>query len=620
MRRTRQWLIPLGLLLLCIWARGYQFNVKDQSIIVPYVQHTIFGVPFSPHDQVIQNIDGVSTVHVFLAPLFRALPGLPRSNAALEWYLFVLYVLTQYIFFAVLLRLAYRITGSTNVAVLGCLMLILFTPRTLVFPTVIADHLGTRGPATAIALLALFLAVKSRPLAACVVSGFAANINPTIALPVMIVAVWSAGSTAGTFRSRLLRIAGGIALSLASASPWLIATASTRMSVGFWRPSQEWQAAFMVRFWFQNARVWGPLPWIELLAPFAIIAATQFRGRDPEGGAIHPERVLVHVCAALILTQVLATLASLNALARMQLTRAHLYLVVFAVMGLARALDSRDDDLPTRGAWVALFLAVAFNLPQVAALLGLAILVTRHAKTPARLVAPCLAVCVSFLFRDTWLHFKIAGYNVTGAGFAALLCLAALALAMALGYRRTWRKRLLPAAIAACVAACVLLPFALWAGARMQFGEYPLRQALWARYSIPGLRRRPPIEQAAVWARANTPEDALFLVPFTAHPFRGYSRRGLLYTWKDGCFAFFDEKYAADWMRKYCLWDLGTSCSAPFGRLQPSDIPAHVSYALLPSFMLPPEEPASRIVYTNTSYLIVHLHGATRAPVSGKEE
>ena len=62
-----------------------------------------------------------------------------------------------------LLRLGSELTGSWTAAVLTGIVLILYTPRTMAFPTVITSYLGTRSLATAITFTALLLAARGRP-------------------------------------------------------------------------------------------------------------------------------------------------------------------------------------------------------------------------------------------------------------------------------------------------------------------------------------------------------------------------------------------------------------------------------------------------------------------------
>ena len=49
------------------------------------------------------------------------------------------------------------------------------------------------------------------------------------------------------------------------------------------------------------------------------------------------------------------------------------------------------------------------------------------------------------------------------------------------------------------------------------------------------------------WCRANTPIDAMFLVPTNLQGFRVHSQRGIVGDWKDGAPGVFSEHYAKKW-------------------------------------------------------------------------
>ena len=58
-----------------------------------------------------------------------------------------------------------------------------------------------------------------------------------------------------------------------------------------------------------------------------------------------------------------------------------------------------------------------------------------------------------------------------------------------------------------------------------------------------------------LWAKRNTPRDALFITPPYREGFRIFSERGIVGDWKDGTQQYFDIEYSYEWWRR--MRDLG---------------------------------------------------------------
>lgn len=82
-------------------------------------------------------------------------------------------------------------------------------------------------------------------------------------------------------------------------------------------------------------------------------------------------------------------------------------------------------------------------------------------------------------------------------------------------------------------------------------------------YIIPSLHEKfvPPIENrgnwidAQIWAKENTPLDAMFITPPYLQSFRVFSERGVVADWKDGTQQYFDIQYSYIWWER--INDLG---------------------------------------------------------------
>jgi len=164
--------LPLICLFLSILVLGYRFNSGDQTVILPYLQHTLLDVPFSPHDLLMQNIKGVSTLQIFLAPLFKILPATLKTDTSLEWIIFLFHLISIYIIFVSFFYIARKITTSNICAFLSCLALILVTSHMLSIPQTIENIFGIRALALACTLAGIATLIAGKPLIACALAGF----------------------------------------------------------------------------------------------------------------------------------------------------------------------------------------------------------------------------------------------------------------------------------------------------------------------------------------------------------------------------------------------------------------------------------------------------------------
>jgi len=122
-----------------------------------------------------------------------------------------------------------------------------------------------------------------------------------------------------------------------------------------------------------------------------------------------------------------------------------------------------------------------------------------------------------------------------------------------------------------CLIACVLLAAALfaWTGGRavrmltsivlifaiatpfmFALGATQPVHGIFSHLQLPGLKPANEWTRLQLWARRNTPKDALFVVPSNATGFRLFSRRGQVVDAKDGAMVMFDRAFALEWDKR----------------------------------------------------------------------
>jgi hypothetical protein len=70
---------------------------------------------------------------------------------------------------------------------------------------------------------------------------------------------------------------------------------------------------------------------------------------------------------------------------------------------------------------------------------------------------------------------------------------------------------------------------------------------LGARFHLPRVKWKDPWADVGYWCEANTPKDAVFIVPPQSNCFRTLSKRAIVASWKDGAKVMFSEKFAYQW-------------------------------------------------------------------------
>jgi hypothetical protein len=604
-------LIPLLSLLLFFLARGYLFNVKDQTVFLPYLQHTLLNVPFSPYDDLIKNIHGVSTIHLFLAPIFKWLPSSLKTCVSLEWMIFISFLITNYIIFWSVFYITRKITGSNSAAFLACLLVSLISPKDSLLFAVTQNYLISVTLAMALTLSALAAIMAGKPLTGCALAGFSTNCNPTIALPLIVATsaylLISAKKAKKPYFIPLLGILGMIILSI----PWVVSILSSNFYVHPINPSQEWFEVLDTRFYRHDVKHWSLMAWLGLMMPFSILfTAAGHKTALPE----RIQRiifVLFSVCSVMIFLHILVTfIRPLPIIVQLQLMRSYPYILLLSCIGLSYLLFIIDKEGPVRCALAAmLFFLALFGVFSYAILLSLVLLVFR--KKPGRDIRllsafTLLAVLAFFLLKPEFLDFDT---SYVPSVYLWFLFPFIFTLFFALHHIFGRTNYLLRVVTVLGVITLLLIPLFSWRKAARRgdsIGDFCRR-----RYRLPGLRHKTPFEQCAIWAKENTPEDAVFLVGFQSRGFRGFSNRSPFFLFKDGCFAIFDERYAAQWLARRQRWS-GVTIKKKGDGITVSEgsrsrIPSFVSYGVLSRKGLDAKELTSATLYANDVFQVVPI-------------
>ncbi|MFC1590574.1 DUF6798 domain-containing protein [Candidatus Omnitrophota bacterium] len=564
-------LVPLLGLIICVICNGYEFNVRDQTVFLPYLQHTVAGVPFSGHDMLIGSIRGVSTMHVFLAPVFALLPNFLKTGAATEWMIFVLYLTSLYAVFISVFYIARRVTGSEGAAFLACLALVAAVPRVQTVHAITENYLSSRTIALALTVSALAAGVAGRPLAACGLAGLAMNVNPTMALPVIAALIFYLLATPREGERPYRLPVLGIGIMILLSVPWIISVASRDLQIHPINPSQAWSDVMRIRFGYHDVRQWDAESWLSLAAPLAILAAASGYIQHTAARTGGFLRALFWTGLAMAAIQITTLfIGQFPIVLASHFIRAYTYIYLLSCIALALIFSVEEKRSAVRTA-IALLILFCY-------LLGM------HQFS---IILSCVLIAAQ---RGMLRRFRVP------AAAAAL--------------RKKPPPGLTRAAAFLCAAALIAVPGESWRAASRKYPDLTFGNFCKVRYQLPGLRNRSPFELAAVWARQNTPQDAVFYVPIDSRGFRGFSHRSPMFLIKDGCFAIFDEGYAQRWLKEFVRWKGGVSIipgpSQAGSDGERPDTAALVSYLMLPGGSVP-ENMKPYSLYSNAGWYIFRL-------------
>jgi GH35 family endo-1,4-beta-xylanase len=512
-----------------MWA-GYRFGAGNQSIQIPFLRH--LGDPaLHAHDLLMW------TLQDYPSWFFRVLAAVLPRGLDLEPLSFSLHVLTCFAFLSSVFWLAFGWFRRERTAFIAVLLLAgghhaALAEADLYSPLFTHTWVAMAGGVACLALMAW-----GRALSACAMAGLLFNLHALTATTVIgLCGLWM---LANPRRHGWVRISAGFALMLALASPTLAGLL--------------WQAAAYDENWIRLLRIRSehhvfPAAWWTAGDPrvprFAIavaLGAMAFSAFPPPSERRRAIRLFCGGVVVLLAAGVLFTeVAPVTAVMRAQLFRSSSFLVLFAVVSVAHAVDCLwGHASPGRREWgnraAAALAAVAVGFPCM------------RPAWPA-------VLCVSALFL-LW-RGRLSAVAAAVAGTAFVVAAAA------------WSTTEFPLLqvplwpdsgawpVAAAVAVCLFVlalhsrhsaAWCLAAGSGVMVALFAVLVADLYRRHVPADSPWIRVQRAA---RDLTPVDAVLLTPPMSSGFRIHSQRAIVGEWRDGTQQFFSPVFAEAWWER----------------------------------------------------------------------
>jgi len=531
-------------LFVTVW-RGYSFGISDHAVHIPFMKHIIDPTLY-PNDPMIAT----SKRYVSYFPLFLSV--LIRIFGNLEIIFFTIHLISVTLFLLILYRLSLQLFDDRFSAVL---LLTLMLPKRLVLGKG-AIYLGGMYPSFVLlpfGLLAIHLFLKGKRVMAFSILGATANFHMLVSFyafcMLSLCTLFEVGRDllrgrreAGLRRFLIERIVFPFSAYLILASPVLIWSLRSYTPV-----TDEWVRLLRIR----SSHHSFPFSWRRerfvdylMLLAFFVLA---MRYKPPS--AFH-RRVILFCCAITllcILGVIFAEYRPVQLILRAQLFRSTVYLTIFCMLYISNYLR-RVWEGSTFHKLVALLSFAVLFFPQYYPFvpLALALLLALEWREGDRHPGVLMIVLGSMLLRMYVKHTQFPG-SVAFDPIVGLL-------------RTIFENRLL-------LLALMMVLLSLWVktipyqrlklGLTVLIAGFSLIYLAPAAFSLfhPPDRFKESWRDVQLWAKRNTPRDALFITPPYREGFRIFSERGIVGDWKDGTQQYFDIEYSYEWWRR--MRDLG---------------------------------------------------------------
>jgi hypothetical protein len=523
---------------LTVW-RGYSFGVSDHAVHIPFIKH-ILDPTLYPNDPMILT----AKKYVSYFPSFLSL--LTRIFKDMEVIFFTIHLISVTLFLLVLYRLSLFLFEDRFSAAL-CLVLML--PRRLVLGKG-AVYLAGMYPSFVMlpfGLLAVLLFLKGRRVAAFSVLGATANFHMLVSFYAFCMLSFCTifEFLEEAYRRREIRWRETlipISVYLVLASPVLIWSLRSYTPV-----TEEWVRLLRIR----SSHHSFPFSWSrELFVNYLLLLSffgLAFRYRPD---AKTHRRIMLFCCAIAflcLLGVIFAEWRPVSLILRAQLFRSTVYLTIFCILYISNYLRRLWNGSAFHRIAAALtFAAIFFPEYYPLAPAVLAMLLILEWREGDRRIGVLLFALGSVVLRIYVRHSQFPG-SLTLDPIMKLL-------------RVIFETRPLFLSV-------LIMLLSLWVGSlgrrRLKLGLSSLMIGFSLLYLAPTafMRFHPPDRfkeswrDVQLWAKRNTPKDALFLTPPYREGFRIFSERGIVGDWKDGTQQYFDVKYSYEWWRR--MQDLG---------------------------------------------------------------
>jgi hypothetical protein len=538
----------LILLLLFLFAvaqvlfRGYRFGVNDHSIEISFIKKNMDGSLY-PNDPMVDTKDEFVTFYTWIPAVLTII------TRNMEMVFFSLQILAFFLVAVMVYYLCLQLFHDRISAILG---LILIFPQKFVLGGS-AIHITSFVPSFSIlpvALLAIYLFLKSRYISAYVIIGLSFNYHALISLHVL--AMFVLYSAVHVRQIGVKRLGKSMGLCLLCASPviiWMLAVSSPM--------TEEWIRLMRIR----SSHHSFPLSWpTSLYIDYLLfIALTSLSLLTPPEKEYHRKILFFSAAIALMcgVGIVFAEMVPIKFVIKAQLFRSTKFFTLFMLFYLANYFRRSWSSSFIHKLAIVISILVLFLRSNYFGYIPLAVILflmaelnlRRQPRISWKPIAIAVFITSVLLLRAFVPHSdfpKSFSFNPITSFIRGLL-------------ENQWIITTVCAAILLYVAGYVIEP-----SYRKTSGiGVALITAFIFLVMLPGVfrhfhpkgRNESSWREAQLWVRNNTQKSDTFITPPYLTGFRIFSERPIVGEWKDGTQQYFDSEYGPVWWER--MNDLG---------------------------------------------------------------
>ncbi len=548
---------------------AYRFAVSDQCIYIPIIRR-ILDKSLYPGDYLFDQPSGKYTI---LLPIVAYLSKL----FTMRWVFFIGHIAAIFALSWAIYKLAFSLFRSKDVA---CIALLLLCASRLQDQAIIThESFFTLQPvATPFCLLSLCFFIQERYTLAVAFNAIAFLIHPIAAVPCfLLLAVYLIFNSYRLGLRVLLRMVGVFLLITSPVSVRaIISMGDGSHSFSFFRvASAEWMKILYGRNTYAFPILWGRGSWVHFLSIAILLVISMFLKTMYAGVDKRDRKALYIVIASLAslgMAHLFGSVVPISLIFGLQMARG-LYMLMYvtfiyaayvvwagyqsgqlsidrgaAAVISAAAIATGDPKLIVWGALTSVMIWLPTRLPdnifrsvaRAPGILMAGFVVYLSLKNSVFAVIVCAPV-VLYLFQF-------------GMRLMDTSCATGSLPASVLGEYRFRLKQVLLAAAELLKKVRVLSgrPVYRWALIYILFIAVFVAKVHkdGLRVDFPHQKPADAWTQIQYWAAANTPEEAVFIVPWNTQGFRNFSKRSIVGDNKDGAPGLFSESYDMEWARR----------------------------------------------------------------------